>query len=133
MMVPSGVREIIGLRLSRLSPTARGLMYAAAVVGDGFSFEELATARAGGSDGLIEDATLLDALDEALRAVILREEEGGYHFSHPLIRRTVYESLSFARRQRLHLQAAEAIERVHRDALGGQLARLAAHYQLEGP
>lgn len=124
--LPGGVREVIGQRLARMSTETSRMLQMAAVIGDRFSFEVLA--KAAGA----EEASLLDALDEAVAAGVLREEAISYAFSHALIRQTLYNDLSLARRQRMHLQAANAIEAVHADSLGEHAAALAVNYHLAG-
>lgn len=109
--VPEGVRLVIGRRLDRLSNESRKVLAAAAVIGRGFSFELLSAMSEAGEDAL------LDAVDEAERAhLIASREEGGevqFAFAHELIRQTILSDVSAARRQRLHLRAAEAIERLY--------------------
>ncbi|MGH2602538.1 MAG: ATP-binding protein, partial [Dehalococcoidia bacterium] len=124
--IPEGVRYVIGKRLSRLSHEANQMLQAAAVLGDGFGFDVLAAAVG------LEEGSLLDALEEALRAGVLREEDAGYHFSHALIRDALYDELPLPRRRRLHLGAAEAIERIHDRHPQPYLATIATHYRLAG-
>ena len=124
--IPEGVRQVIGKRLTRLNADALRLLQAAAVLGDGFSFE-LAAAVCGSPPD-----SLMDALDLAVDAGMLREEGDGYRFGHPLIQRTVYDGLTLARRQRLHLRAAQIIEERHTGSLEPQLPALASHYRLAG-
>ena len=123
--VPEGVRQVIGRRLSRLSPEANRMLQVAAVLGDGFGFADIIVAE-------IEEAQLLDAVEEALRAGILREEGNAYHFTHALIRQTINDGMTLPRRQRLHLRVAEAIEGAHVADSGGRAAKQAVHYRLAG-
>jgi DNA-binding CsgD family transcriptional regulator len=125
--VPAGVRQVIGTRLARLSADANAVLEAGAVFGDGFSFEV-----AGAMSGIDEPA-LMDALEEALQASMIREEGEAYYFTHALIRQTLYDDLSLPRRQRLHLQSGMAIERLHRRNLDRHAESLAMHYRLAGP
>src|SRR5262249_38377960 len=84
----------------------------------------------------IEAASLLNALDEALAAGVLREVGEGYQFTHALIRRTLYEEQNLPRRQRSHARAAVAIEEaraVGRSRAGTDLQALAMHERLAGP
>jgi DNA-binding CsgD family transcriptional regulator/tetratricopeptide (TPR) repeat protein len=124
--IPEGVRHVLGRRLARLGPKANQLLQVAAVLDDGFCFDVLAATS--GADW----ETLTDALDEVIAAGVLREEAAGCHFSHALIRQKVLADLSSPRRQRLHLQAARAIERVHARNLDLHVAALATHYRLAG-
>jgi len=124
--IPEGVRAVIGRRLARLGATTNQMLQVSAVLGEGFAFDVLAAA------GDIEHEGLLTALEEALSAGLLREEEGGYRFTHALIRETVRDGLNLPRRQRLHLRAAEAIERVHARRLAPHAGALALHYRLAG-
>ncbi len=117
LSVPSGVREVVGLRIRRLSARAGSLLGVAAVLGDEF---ELAVLRnlAG-----LDDAALLDALDEATAAALVYEvnrpapglgtADGGgerYGFGHAIVRRTLLGQLSLARRRRLHAMAASVLQ-----------------------
>jgi DNA-binding CsgD family transcriptional regulator len=124
--IPEGVRQVIGVRLARLSPEANTMLQAGAVLGEGFSFDLLS------ATSVIAFEPLADALDEALTAGLLREEAGGYHFNHALIRQTLAGELSLPRGQRLHLRAAEGIERVHSRDLSPPLSALAVHYRFAG-
>ena len=118
--VPEGVRQAIGQRFARLSTdTARVLSLAAAFAGP-FRFDSLEALT-----GLDED-TLLDCVDEALRARLLVALEGErYEFAHALVRHAIYDELSPSRQARLHRRIAEALER-----LGGatEAAELASQY-----
>jgi DNA-binding CsgD family transcriptional regulator/tetratricopeptide (TPR) repeat protein len=130
--VPAGIRQAIGRRLARLSAGANRLLQAGAVLGDGFTYD-LAVAAMGETESDGAPDRHLDALDEALAAGVLREEGDAYHFTHPLIRQTLDDALSAPRRQRLHLHAAEAIERAHMHHVEPHLAALATHFRLGGP
>jgi DNA-binding SARP family transcriptional activator/lipopolysaccharide biosynthesis regulator YciM len=107
--LPTSLRETIALRLGRLSSEAQAMLALAAVIGREFPYQWLQ------ASGSWEEQTLLDLLDETLQAHVLEEtsQRTGpllYHFQHGLIRQTVYESLSEARRRRLHQRVAEALE-----------------------
>jgi tetratricopeptide (TPR) repeat protein len=66
-----------------------------------------------------EEDTVLDVLDEALRAGVLLEEGSAasisYTFWHPLLVTHLYERLSATRRTRLHRRAAEILQRLYAD------------------
>jgi DNA-binding NarL/FixJ family response regulator len=124
--IPEGIRFVIGKRLWRLGAATTRLLHAIAVLGDGFSFDVIAAVS-----GVDEEAGL-DAVDEALRAGVLREENGAYHFSHTLIRDALLAELTLPRRQRLHLRAAETLERLHADRLRTYLPAIASHYRMSG-
>jgi DNA-binding CsgD family transcriptional regulator len=130
--VPDGVRHVIERRLARLSPAASRLAQAAAVLGEGCSFDLIEATLATAEDRASAETPELDALDETLAAGILREDAGSYRFRHPLIRLTLYEGLSAPRRQRLHRRAGEAIERLHARNLTPHLAALATHFREGG-
>jgi ATP/maltotriose-dependent transcriptional regulator MalT len=122
--IPEGVREVIAKRVLGLSSEASTLLHAAAVLGDDCRGEPLATvAELGGP-------RLLEGLEELTRAGMLHEEGQRYRFSHPLVQRTIYDGLSLARREILHLKAAMALEGGKMPQL--HLSALAVHYRLAG-
>jgi DNA-binding SARP family transcriptional activator/class 3 adenylate cyclase len=125
--VPESVRDVIARRLSRLAPSTQLAMATAAVVGPEFEFGVLE--RLGGAAG--DPDELLDALDEAISARIVTEVRDGvghYTFTNSLIRHTLYEGLSSARRSRIHQRAGEALEALHSENIDGHLAALAHHF-----
>jgi class 3 adenylate cyclase len=123
--IPEGVREVVGRRLSRLSAPANRALVVGAVAGAEF---ELRVLRA--ASGLDEEA-LVSSLEEAIGARLVAEVAGAaarYRFAHALVRSTIYDGLSAARRVALHRQVAEAIETVHAARLDDHLPALAHHY-----
>jgi class 3 adenylate cyclase/tetratricopeptide (TPR) repeat protein len=123
--IPEGVRDVMGRRLSRLSTAANQALALAAVAG--LEFDLAVVERAGSMD---EDA-LLSALDEAVTARLVAEVPGlasRYRFAHALVRATLYEELTGARRAVLHRRIGEAIESLHAGNLDDQLPALAHHF-----
>ena len=118
-LVPESVREAIGAQLSRLSPPASELLAAGAVLGSGFTFEELL-----GVVSLPEDKAL-SALDEVLASRLLRETDAQsdvYAFTHEKVRDVAYTEAGAARRRVFHRRALVALEEE-----GAPAARLARH------
>ena len=105
--VPEGISEVIARRLHRVSDSCRTILRLAAILGVTFSTPVLRAFAASSVDDV------LAALDEAEGAGIVREDPDSdppsYVFTHTLVRRTLYDGTSRARRQELHARAAEAI------------------------
>lgn len=121
--IPEGVREVVGRRLERLGITAGSVLAEAAVIGPVFEVAVLEHLHP-------EDGQVLDVLEAATAAGLLREVDGqrpAFAFAHALVRQTLLEELSLARRQRLHLAAAQALE-----ATGGAASAVAVHYRQAG-
>ena len=150
--IPEGVKDVIGRRLGRLSEATNKVLSLAAVIGRQFDLalltriadlSALSPSRLGEGQGegipnsairnpqsAIEDA-ILDALDEATAAALVAEVPGEpehYSFSHALIRTTLYEELSSARRARLHRRVGEALEALTRATPGARIDELAHHW-----
>ncbi len=128
--VPRSVRLVVGRRLARLSDRTRRTLGTAATIGRLFGFELLEASTK------VEASLLIDSVDEAERAgLVLSIAEGPtarFEFSHELVRQAVVGGLSAGRRQRLHLEVAEAVERVYFHALQDHYGELAHHYRLGG-
>src|SRR6266516_5372790 len=101
-LIPSSVRELIRSQLGRLTPSARALLVAGAVVGQGLTFERLIQVAQ------LDEQEGLRALEELLRNGLLCEgtqvEESqafdGYAFPREMIREVLYQEAG-ATRQRL--------------------------------
>jgi predicted ATPase/DNA-binding CsgD family transcriptional regulator len=129
--IPEGVREVIGKRLNRLSNHCNQTLTHAAVIGRGFGLKEVAYLLDGASEEQV-----LEALEEAVAARIIEElpqAVGQYQFTHALIRETLYDELTIARRVRLHRRTGEALEALYRQDVEPHLARLAYHFSEAAP
>ncbi len=123
--VPRQLVDLIKGRIRDLGTEVEKVLTPAAVLGRDFRFEPL--------HEMIErsDAELLDALDVALESDLVQETDAGYRFRHGLIRQALYDSLSRARRQRLHRRAAQVLQTQEDAGEETMLARveaLAHHY-----
>ncbi|MGA9721956.1 MAG: AAA family ATPase [Candidatus Binatus sp.] len=123
--VPRSLRLIVVRRLLRISEGARKMLGTAAVIGNSFTFDILEAAT-----GINPDA-LLDGVEEAEHAGLISSSldhlEARFQFSHETIRQSVLAELSVARRQRLHLSVAEALEHVYVSMIEDHVTDLAHH------
>ena len=123
--VPEGIRLVIGRRVERLSPEARQVLTAAAVIGRSFPLMLLEAL------GDAEGDALLTALEDAEAAKLIQTVSSGrevrWEFAHGLIRQTLESGLSLPRRQRAHLRVAEATERIYGTAIDRHAPDLAHH------
>src|SRR5215213_5959646 len=126
--VPDSIRLVVGERLSRLSGPTREALVAAAVAGRVFPPDFV-----GELAGVDTDA-LVDAFEEAEAARLIApvKGDGNLAFSHELIRQTLLADLSTLKRERLHLRAADAIERRYADDLEEHAADLTHHLSRAG-
>src|SRR5262249_43494589 len=124
--IPTGIRQVLIRRLDRLSASTKQVLNAVAALDGGFEFRILPRLV-----DLPEDA-LLDCLDEALRAGILRAIGGAaptYDCAHAIVRWVLYENQNPERRARLHRRVAVAIEELHAGHELEHASELAAHYR----
>jgi DNA-binding SARP family transcriptional activator len=98
------IREVVERRVKRLSPTARQVLEAGAVLGQSFTFELVQR-----TSGRREMETV-DGLDELFGRHLLMAQGADYRFSHQLVQVIVYQGLSYGRRRLLHRRAAETLE-----------------------
>lgn len=127
--LPKTITAALNQRVQRLSSPCQQLLGRAAVLGGSFSFP-LISAMETGASALDEDS-MLDMLDEALRLGVLTEEGSGtritYRFWHPLLASHLYAAQSAARRARLHRRAAEALQHIHAGREDEQAAAITGH------
>lgn len=117
--LPEDVRDVISRRLDRLAPGSIEWLRVAAVIGRDFDSSLLERVL-----GFDEDR-FLAALEDALDAGLVAEapaDPGRYSFAHALIRETLYEGMSSARRARVHRRVGVALEDLGDDSLIGALA-----------
>jgi class 3 adenylate cyclase/tetratricopeptide (TPR) repeat protein len=125
LAIPEGVKDVIGRRLSRLSEATNKVLSLAAVIGRHFDLALLTLVAEQSEDAI------LDALDEATRAALVAEVPGSadhFSFSHALIRTTLYEELSAARRARLHRKVGEVLEELTGSTPETRIDELAHHW-----
>ncbi len=129
--IPQSVKAVIGRRVQKAGEPCRRVLTIAAIIGREFDPEVLVKVSQ------LEEDTVLDALDEAVRLQLIREARlgrgTGYTFEHALIRQTLYESLNVRRRARLHQQVGEALEALYRTRLDDHIEELAYHFGEAGP
>ncbi len=102
--LPASVRDLIHARLTRLSHHALTLCVAAAVLGDGCTFDQLCRVAD------INDNQGLSALDELLTRGLLQETGGRCFFAHDSIRAGAYAEAGEIRRRVLHRRALETLQ-----------------------
>jgi transcriptional regulator with XRE-family HTH domain len=102
-----GLEGALAYRLAGLTGETRKVLRVAAVAGQRFTLAVVEKAC---------DAEVIDELDEAVGAGVLREvpeDLGCFEFVHGLIRDAALGELSAARRARLHRRVGEAVEELH--------------------
>jgi len=128
--LPHSLRLVIGRRLGLVSRETARILDTAAVIRRSFPFALLEAATHTDPD------RLLDSVEEAEGAGLISSKlqypEARFQFAHELIRRAVLDEVSIARRQRLHLNIAEALELLHPNDLEAYAEDLAYHFWSAG-
>ncbi len=108
--VPSRIKEVLGVRVAKLSTDAFELLTAAAVLGQNITFERMCRVAD------LAESTSLRALDEALSSFMLQEVSSDrlrdpvYVFTHDKIRLLIYQEMSLARRAIFHRRALNILQ-----------------------
>ncbi len=121
LVLPAGMTDLVGRRLSRLSPEAMKVLVTAAALGRTFTLPLLTETSGAKADAV------LDAVDEALATSVLEptgDDDDTYQFAHALLVDAVLKSVSPARRRLTHERIAEILVRRNPD----DVDRIAAHY-----
>jgi tetratricopeptide (TPR) repeat protein len=104
--LPSTVRDLFDQRFSDVDERTAAVTVAAAVIGQRVDIDLL------GAVVNLDQADLLDVLDEAVEAGLLAEDEdiGWVTFPHALVRQALIARTTRNREARLHLAVADAME-----------------------
>ena len=128
--LPPSLKEAINARLRLTSESCQRVLGYAAILGNTFDFDILATM----AEGKEEDVIL--ALEEAIRTQLIAESVArhgtDYEFRHEVVRQVLYENLSKPRRQKLHLRAATTLEQARGGESYEKIEQVARHCQLAG-
>jgi class 3 adenylate cyclase/tetratricopeptide (TPR) repeat protein len=105
--LPRTLRDVLLVRIERLSQPARRLLAVAATAG------RTVDERLLGAVGEVPDAMFAPALREALaqQVLVARDNGGAYTFRHALVREAVYGDLLASERAKLHAALARALVR----------------------
>jgi len=125
--IPQGVREVVGRRLDHLSDECNRVLTIGAVIGREFDLKTVEKVLAQAEEGRMTGDRLIEVLEEAVAARVITEVPNRldwYSFAHALIRETLYEELSTARRVRAHRQVGEVLE----NDVEAHLSQLAYHF-----
>ncbi|UCB42804.1 MAG: hypothetical protein JSV77_10200, partial [Dehalococcoidales bacterium] len=127
MSIPEGLRDVVGKRLSSLSPECNSLLSIAAVIGREFRLAVLQKVAD------VSDDALFAALEEAKGVAVVEERSAvgaavTYRFSHAFFRQTLYEEIIAPRRIRLHQQVGKALEEIYARRLEEHAAELVEHF-----
>ena len=121
LRLPDQVTSAIVARAQALSEGCRRVLVSASFVGERFSVEIVAAIS-----GLPVD-DVLGLLEEAIPQRLLRSEGSAFHFAHPLIRHVFYNEPSAARRERIHREIAETLQRLYAGRIDAHVLEIAHH------
>jgi DNA-binding SARP family transcriptional activator/tetratricopeptide (TPR) repeat protein len=122
--IPESIRDVITRRIAHLSAESNRVLVLASVLGR--EFAPAALARLAG----VSEDDLLEQLDEAMAAGVLSHLPGSVdqvRFAHVLMRDTLYDGITVARRVRLHRLAVDALTDLYGSDPGAHLTELAHH------
>ena len=127
--MPHEVHEVLRRRLDRLPQQTVALLTVVAVAGGPAQVDLLADVTG------LEPEAVLDGCEAAVLAGLLLDDAqhpGSFVLSHDLVRQTLEQSLSTARRLRLHARIAEAL-RKHEPMISPQVVDVARHLTIAAP
>ncbi|HSI75964.1 MAG TPA: hypothetical protein VK957_08710, partial [Lunatimonas sp.] len=126
-IIPIKVFNVFISRINQLSSPARELIELASAIGREFSLKVLTVASN------FQEDKLIGALDELWHRRIIREHEANvYDFSHDKLREVAYSSMSTAKRHRMHILIARALEKLQDNIYEDINGSLAFHYDQAG-
>jgi class 3 adenylate cyclase/tetratricopeptide (TPR) repeat protein len=125
LQIPATAQAILAARIDRLAPEDKRLLQTASVIGKDVPFTLLEAVADGPEEILRRGLGNLQAAEFLYEARLFPDLE--YTFKHALTHDVAYGSLVQERRQTLHRQLVETIERLYTDRLAEHIERLAHH------
>lgn len=125
--LPATIVMAAHAKLDRLSEEVRELTEAAAVIGDEFRIEILAQMLERGEEEI--ESLLLAGVKVGVLSERGVSAGNDARFYHTILRHVLYENLPPRRRKRLHLHAAQALERVYRRDRERVAEAISVHYE----
>ncbi len=123
-----GLHSLMRSRLNDLTPLARQVLAAAAVLGSQFTQAQVEKVS------WLKGEQITAGLEDLEHAHLIRlsRDDLAYVFIHDRIREVVLMDLSLPRRRMLHTRAARMLQETSRSALKPDSARIAAHFEAGG-
>ena len=124
--VPQSVLETVQQRVGRLTPLARQILDAAAILETNLTaiVIQLTTGRS--------DLEVGDGLDELVQRQLLLPQGAGFRFQHDLVRTAVNQQLTPWRSRLLNRRAGEALAALFEHDLDAAAAQVAQHFDRAG-
>jgi tetratricopeptide (TPR) repeat protein len=123
--LPVTVQSVLAARIDRLGPEDKRLLQSASVIGKDFALGLLGEIADTDVDTVQRGLANLQAAEFIYETRLFPDRE--YTFKHALTHDVTYGGLLAERRQLLHANIVEAIERLHADRLTEHVDRLAYH------
>ena len=128
-LVPSGVAEIIRIRIKKLRLEQNKVLEYASVFRGAFSFGLISEIWRGDEFELLE---ILEDLGRLGLIQDLEDYEGRYRFCHVLFKQAIYQGLSEKKRELLHLTVGKSLENLYEKGEDERLDDLAYHVSRAG-
>jgi predicted ATPase len=128
--LPVTVQSVLAARIDRLGPEDKRLLQSASVIGKDFAFGLLGEIADADVDTVQRGLANLQAAEFIYETRLFPDRE--YTFKHALTHDVAYGGLLAERRQLLHANIVQAIERLHADRLTEHVDRLAYHATRSG-
>ena len=129
LAIPTSLRDSLLARLDRLAPV-KEIAQIGACIGREFSYELLARIST------LRDEQLEEALRKLTEAGLVYRRgtppDATYTFKHALVQDAAYDSLLKSKRQQLHAQIAQVLEKDFSDRVANEPELLAHHYTQAG-
>jgi class 3 adenylate cyclase/tetratricopeptide (TPR) repeat protein len=129
LRLPTTVQAILAARIDRLTPEAKRLLQAAAVIGKEVPLPLLLAIADAPEHEVRSELTRLQAAEFLYEVRLFPDLE--YTFKHALTHEVAYQGLLQDRRRDLHARITEAVEQLAAERIAEQSERL-AHHALHG-
>jgi tetratricopeptide (TPR) repeat protein len=126
LSIPSTIQDVIMARVDKLPEDAKNLLQTGSVIEREFNYKLIKTVSGSSEQDLLPQLSVLKDSELVFERGIYPDTQ--YIFKHALTREVVYDSILTRRKEQLHEDIGNAIEKIYKESIDEYYGVLTEHY-----